>query len=199
MIKVVDMAWIADKSLDIYCSTIPHKTVIDNRPVKYRSKSVSSRVGKIFSDVFDASIAEYSKKYEKVFYIVPCFPMMRMGHASIISRFICRNGEFLSELGVSSVQFQDFFEKFISEKCKNEYVTKIGENCYLLNGRGILLHDWLESITNCYGSSLIDYSSDGIFLNRPSFLNTMEDNMDIFSETTEEIKYKTKEIILGLT
>lgn len=199
MIKVVDIAWIADKSLDIYCSSIPKKVDTSGIPVKYRSKSVSSKVGKIFSDVFDASISEYSKKYEKVFYLVPCFPMMRMGHASIISRFICRNGDFLSELGVSSVQFQDFFEKFIMEKCKNEYVTKICENCYILNGRGILLHDWLDSLKSCYGSSLIDFNADYIFSNNPLFINTMEDNINIFSETTDEIRFKTKEIILGLT
>lgn len=203
MVKVVDIAWIADKSLDIYCASLSKETIesFSNVKSKYRSKSVASSVGKIFSSVFNSAIAEYSKKFEKVFVIVPCFPIMRMKQASIISRFICMDDGFLSELGVSSNQFQEFFEKFIMQKCRNEYLTKDETfgNCFILNGRGVLLKDWTDAIVDVYGSSLVDLSKSGIFENNPGFINTMKHRPESFTETTEEMKFKLKELIKNLT
>ena len=204
LIKVVDIAWIADKSLDIYCSKISSKSVaesIDLQKAKYRHKAVAASVGKIFSSVFNEVMSDYSKKYDKVFVIVPCYPIMRMRQPSIISRFICRNDELLSEFGVSSNQFLEFFEKFIMNICKNEYITKIGEfeNCYVLKGKNILFHDWIDSIVEHYGSYLVDCSKTEPFDSNPNFIMTMEYNIDIFLKTTNEIRFKTKSLLENLT
>ena len=196
------MAWIADKSLDLYCASLPKESAVEsNVKSKYRSKSVASSVGKIFSSVFDSAISGYSKKFDKVFVIVPCFPMMRMRQASIISRFICMDDGFLAELGVSSNQFQEFFEKFIVQKCRNEYLTKDDtvENCFILNGRGVLLKDWVDAITDCYGSSLVDFSKSSPFDSNPCFINTMKHEFGNFTETTEEMKFKLRELLKNLT
>lgn len=203
MVKIVDIAWIADKSLDLYCESLQKNNSEENCIVKskYRSKSVASSVRKIFSSVYDSVLSEYSKKFEKVFVVVPCFPIMRMRHASIISRFICMDDGFLSELGVSSNQFQDFFEKFIMQKCKNEYMTKDDkiENCFILNGRSVLLKDWVEAIKEVYGSSLVDFSKTEPFDSNPGFINTIMDREGFFTDTSEETKFKLRELIKNLT
>lgn len=199
MVKVIDIAWIADKALDLYCASLNVKGTSIEPKRRFHSASVSASIGEIFANVFNSAVDKYSVKYDKVFIVVPCFPIMRMRQASIISRFICKNADFLFDLGVSSNQFQDFFEKFISIKCKNEYATKVNDKCFLLNGRGVLLHDWLEAIVAHYGSSLVDFAKTAPFDSNPGCICTMEHNLSVFTETSEETKFKIGELIKNLT
>lgn len=192
------MALVADRSLDLYCSTFAKEQHSKPYRMKCCSKSVATAVGKIFESVLDEAVVEYSKKYDCTFFIVPCYPITRMNHASIITRFICKNSDFLSEIGVSSNQFQELFEKFITLKCKNEYATKIEDKTFILNGRGILLTDWCNAIKAHYGSSLVDESTSSPFDSNPGFIGTMESNMSIFTETGDDIKFKLTQIVENL-
>ena len=192
------MSLVADRSLDLYCEAFANGRGHGGCCIRPCSKSVIASVGKIFDTVMEHAVSEYSKKYDMVFFIVPCYPITRMNKVSVITRFICKNSDFLSDIGVSSSQFQDFFEKFISLKCKNEYVTKLSENVFILNGRGILLNDWVKSIKSHYGSLLVDDSISYPFDSNPGFIQTMESDMSIFSDTGDEIKFKLSKIIENL-
>lgn len=199
MVKIIDMAWVADKSLDLYCEkTVKERNIVTDSE-KCASKCVFSNVGKIFEDVFNAAIEEFSRKFDYLFIIIPCYPIMRMKHVSMMTRFICKHSDFLSEIGISSSQFLEFFEKFILSKCKMEYATSITDKVFILNGRGVLLHDWKDAIKKRFGSSLVDDSKSFPFDSNPCFINTMEDNMDVFEETDDVLRYKLGEILESLT
>ena len=198
MVKIIDMSWIADKSLDLYCANVATE-YSSPKKVRYCSKSVSAAVGKIFNSVLSSAVEEYSPKFDYVFIIVPCYPITRMEHASIITRFICKNSDFLSEMGVSSNQFQEMFEKFLSQKCNSEYITRINSNTFILNGRNVLFHDWVDAIKTHFGTSLVDDSKSFPFDSNPDFINTMEYNLEIFTKTGEDIRFRLGEILKNLT
>lgn len=196
-VKIIDISWIGDKSLDLYCSNvIPMHS--SPRDIRYNSKSVNAAATKIFNNVFDSTVEYFGKKYDKTFIVVPCYPITRMEKVSIITRFICNNSDFLSENGVSSNQFQEMFEKFILSKSKCEYITNISENVFMLNARGILLTDWVNAITEHYGSSLVDFSKEHPFDSNPNFIINLEGKTELFTKTTEEIKFRLSEIISSI-
>jgi hypothetical protein len=124
-----------------------------------------------------------------------------MRQPSIITRFTCRNSDTLADIGVSSEQFQEYFEKFISKICKNEYATSLDgfKNAFVLKDRRSLLHDWMDAIVSVYGSSLVDSTKSSPFETNPGYINTMESNLSIFDESGDEIGFKLQEIIRNLT
>lgn len=195
-IKVIDMAWIADRSLDIYCAKYTND---DIDGLKGKSVHVFPSVCKIFQEVFDNIIIQCKPRFDKTYFIVPCFPLLRMKKSSITTRFSCLNSSYLQNIGVSAAHFLEFFERFIAERCQNEYVSKVDENCFILNARGALLHDWKDAVNSCYGSSLVDSSKPSIFEFNPGFINTMEDDMSLFTETNEGLKFKLRSAIENLT
>lgn len=194
MVKIIDISLIADRSLDIYCASVANE---HHEPLKgHVPKRVASFVGKIFANVMDDLLEKVCLKYDKVFITVPCYPITRLKSGFMMTRFVCRHTDMLSGMGVSSNHFQEFFEKFISLKCVNEYITKLNDNTYILNGRGVLSSDWVKAIKDVYGSSLVDDSIPSTYETNPKFIVNMEEvGPERLTETEPCIEYKLKEII----
>ena len=147
-IKLIDAAWIADKSLDIYASQFADCTEDRSSLIKHRTLCTQSKVMNIFKSVYDDMISFYNKcGYDKIVIIVPCFPLMRVkSFSALITRFICGNTNLLASYGISSNQFLDFFENFIQSKCPcdyNEYennVFWVKRKDYIVNGMEGFIH-----------------------------------------------------------
>lgn len=200
LVKVIDISLIADRSLDIYCSELPKiENTAEYRCKGHVPKKVAASVGKIFSKVTENVMDQCCQKFDKVFLIVPCYPINRLKNGLVLTRLLCRNSDILAEMGVSSSHFLEFFEKFISLKCVNEYVTQLRENAYVLNARNALYGDWVEAIKNTYGSSLVDDTIEDEFKNNPNFIIDMGiSNPEMMTETGEDLKYKLNEIVKSL-
>ena len=197
MTKVVDIDWIVDKSLDVYCSSLK-ENILDNC---IKTRCCHGSIMKILSSVLDESISFYANKYDRIFVVVPCHPAMRSSSIHGLYRFKCLHDDVLSNIGVSSSQFLDYVEKFISRISIDEYYTKYGscDNCFILNGRKLLMHDWHNAIIRTYGSSLVDDQKREPFDDNPGFVSTMEGNLNLFSKTSAELTFRMDEILKKLT
>lgn len=168
MIKIIDITLLLDKALDTYC-LLEFRSNYSNDKTTFNNIMTKKNVVKLFKEMFDELCNEYSSKYERTYFIVPCFPIMRSIGLSSLQRFSCVNAEYLSENGVSQAQFQEMFEKFLKTICVEEYISNPYSGIYVLNGRYALYNDWLDILIESYGKSLIDNTIDSIFDNNPNF------------------------------
>lgn len=173
MIKIVDITLIIDKVLDIYCLH-EFKSIDNNTGPDFNNVTTKKIALKLFKDFFDELCSVYAEKYDKTYFIVPCFPIMRSNGLSSIHRFSCTNSEYLTENGVSQSQFQDLFEKFLKSICTDEYVSNPQHGIYVLNGRYATYDDWTNIITNEYGKMLIDTSIGSEFDANPGFFKRFD-------------------------
>ena len=193
MIKLIKAEWIADKSLDMYCSLHMEEEQCNNRPI-YRTLEIKSKIGKIFDDVLK-TVEDTYLSYDKIIVTVPCFPIMRMKDSpSIITRFICKHPKFLKEHGISAVQFLDYFEKFIQKNCDTDGLSKSG-NIYFLKSKYILEKEWIDEVIKQNGRLLVNDDKDYIFINNPDFVISLESDRTLFSKITREQQYKLETVV----
>lgn len=195
-IKLIDAAWLADKSLDVYASQFADCTEDRSSLIKHRTLCTQSNVMDIFKRVYDDMISFYNKcGYDKIVIIVPCFPLMRVkSFSALITRFICGNTNLLASYGISSNQFLDFFEHFIQLKCPCDY-NEYENNVFWLKEKNTLLMEWKDSFIEYFGSSLINMECDDFFKCNPRFITTMENQTINFTEQSPLVKCKINNII----
>lgn len=192
MIKVIKAEWIADKALDMYCATQMDKVQTD-KPI-YRTTAVKSQISKIIEDVLK-TVEDTYLSYDTIIITVPCFPIMRFKDSpSIITRLICKHPMFLKKYGISSVQFLDYFEKFIQKHCDYDGISKHG-NIIFLKSKYILQKEWEEALNNKFGSTLLNFEKDYIFTTNPNFISSIESDDSLYQPITDEQKYKINTVL----
>jgi len=192
--KILDIALIADKSLDVYAASVMGNGV--GQSEHRRSACTKASVMKTFEKVFSEVMDSYSKQYDVTFVVVPCFPMMRMnGVCSIITRFMCMNPKYLYDNGISSAQFIEYFEKFIQQKCDGSRTELYDGKVVILKEKMLLANDWKRLLVDKYGTSLVDWSVSEPFTSNPGFIKTYEDDLSVYGKLDELSEFNAKQLI----